>query len=246
MGVPFSRETAIRIGRAVHALPGVTVAELVDGLATELGWPLDEGMLSRVTFIQLRNALRQRMSSDTDVEFSSVEAADRFSSDHLKEVVKILWGQSALENVDPPLDDFQDGAMPGSVRIAVASDSAENIDAHFGSASRYLVYQVSASEVRLIDIRRPLDPPETIDGTSFRVNLIDDCHLLLVVSIGGPAAAKVINAGIYPLKHVDGGPARDYIATLQRRMASNPPPWLAKAMNVPLEDRIRLHVEVEA
>ncbi len=79
MGVPFSRETAIRIGRAVHALPGVTVAELVDGLATELGWPLDEGMLSRVTFIQLRNALRQRMSSDTDVEFSSVEAADRFS-----------------------------------------------------------------------------------------------------------------------------------------------------------------------
>ena len=26
-------------------------------------------------------------------------------------------------------------------------------------------------------------------------------------------------------------------------MASLPPPWLAKAMNIPVEDRIRFHVE---
>ncbi len=246
MGVPFSRETAIRIGIAVHALPGVTVAELVDGLATELGWPLDEVMLSRITVTQLRNALRQKGQGDPDLEISQGEDADRFSVDQLKEVVEILWGQSDHEAVDAPLDDYRDGAMPGSVRIAVASDTDETIDAHFGSAGRYLIYQVSPSEIRLIDIRRPHDPPETIDGTSFRVGLIDDCHLLLVVSIGGPAAAKVINAGIYPLKHADGGPARAYIANLQRRMASSPPPWLAKAMNVPLEDRIRLHVETEA
>src|SRR5208283_4895808 len=57
MGLSFSRETALRIGRAAQALPGVPVAALVDGLAKELGWPLDESALDRVTLNQLRNAL---------------------------------------------------------------------------------------------------------------------------------------------------------------------------------------------
>ena len=65
-------------------------------------------------------------------------------------------------------------------------------------------------------------------------------------SIGGPAAAKVINAGIYPLKFAEGGPARVHLDELRSKMASAPPPWLAKAMNVPVEDRIRYHVEAAA
>lgn len=245
MGVPFTREMALRIGRAAHALPGVPVAELVDGLATELGWPLNEGLLNRVTVTQLRNALSHGRSDDGDADFVRAETTDRFPVTRLKEVVEILWGQRGDEDDEPPIDDYEDGEMPGSVRIAVASDVREEIDAHFGSARRYLVYQVSPDEVRLIDIRRTDTSSETIDGTAFRVGLIDDCHLLLVVSIGGPAAAKVINAGIYPLKHAEGGPARTFIATLQKRMASSPPPWLAKAMNVPLEDRIRIRTEAE-
>jgi nitrogen fixation protein NifX len=164
--------------------------------------------------------------------------------------VEILWGQKVEEDDEPSLDNYEDGEMPGSVRIAVASDVGEDLDAHFGSARRYLIYQVSPSEIRLIEIRRTDihctdEPADALDGSAFRVGLIDDCHLLIVQSIGGPAAAKVINAGIYPLKHAGGGPARAFLATLQQRMASSPPPWLAKAMNIPLEDRIRLHMEVE-
>lgn len=245
MGLSFSRETALRIGKAAQALPGVPVADLVDGLARELGWPLDEGVLDRVTVSQLRNALVQGGPGAAEPRSPSAALADRFSIERLKEVVEILWGQREQEQAEPPLDDFADGAMPGSVRVAVASDAGEEIDAHFGSARRYLVYQVSPGEARLIDIRRTDDPGETRDGTEFRVGLIDDCHLLLVQSIGGPAAAKVINAGIYPLKQAGGGPARVFLATLQARMATSPPPWLAKAMNVPLEDRIRLHSEAE-
>jgi nitrogen fixation protein NifX len=252
MGLSFSRETALRIGRATQALPGVTVADLVDGLARELGWPLDEGALGRITVSQLRNALIQGRSSDADPNLYSGEIADRFPVSRLKHVVEILWGQRVEEEevAEAPLDRYEDGEMPGSIRIAVASDAGEDINAHFGSARRYLIYQVSPTEIRLIDIRRTDlhctdEVSESLDGSSFRVRLIDDCHLLVVQSIGGPAAAKVVNAGIYPLKHVGGGPARAYIATLQERMASSPPPWLAKAMNIPLEDRIRLHMEVE-
>lgn len=245
MAVPLSREMAIRIGRAARALPGVSVAELVGGLAAELGWPLDEEVLGRLTLTQLRSALRKEKGSDIGSGAPSAENDDRFSLTVLKEVVEILWGQKVGAVAEPPLDDYDDGDMPGSIRIAVASDSAENLDAHFGSARRYLLYQVSTTEIRLIDIRWTDFPPNTTDGTAFRVGLIDDCHLLLVQSIGGPAAAKVINAGIYPLKQAGGGPARAFLATLQERMATTPPPWLAKAMKIPLEDRIRLHREAE-
>lgn len=251
MGLSFSRETALRIGRAARALPGVPVAVLVDGLAKELGWPLDENALGRVTVNQLRKALEQGGARDADLDLSPVEMAERFPVARLKQVVEILWGQKVEEVAEAPLDPYEDGEMPGSIRIAVASDVGEEIDAHFGSARRYLIYQVSPTEIRLIDIRRTDlrcadESSESIDGSAFRVGLIDDCHLLVVQSIGGPAAAKVINAGIYPLKHVGGGPARAYIAALQERMGSSPPPWLAKAMNIPLEDRIRLRMEVES
>jgi hypothetical protein len=73
--------------------------------------------------------------------------------------------------------------------------------------------------------------------------LIRDCHVLFVRSIGGPAAAKVINTGVYPLKFTEGGWIRGHLDELRKKMGSAPPPWLAKAMNIPVEDRIRFHVE---
>jgi len=60
-----------------------------------------------------------------------------------------------------------------------------------------------------------------------------------VVSVGGPAAAKVIRAGVYPIKQIDGGTAADVLAGLQRVMAGTPPPWLAKVLGVGAEARVR-------
>ncbi len=124
--------------------------------------------------------------------------------------------------------------------------AAKQLNAHFGSARRYLIYQLTPQECRLIDIRSADGADESEDSSAFRAGLIDDCHVLFVQSIGGPAAAKVINAGVYPLKYVDGGAARPHLDELRKKMGSLPPPWLAKAMNVPVEDRIRFHVEAEA
>ena len=43
--------------------------------------------------------------------------------------------------------------MPGSIRAAVASDSDEELNAHFGSCRRFLIYQLTPEECRLIDVR---------------------------------------------------------------------------------------------
>ena len=41
-----------------------------------------------------------------------------------------------------------------------------------------------------------------------------------------------VRAGVYPIKKAAGGPAREVLVELQRRLA-NPPPWLARIMGVP-------------
>ena len=49
--------------------------------------------------------------------------------------------------------------------------------------------------------------------------------------IGGPAAAKVVRAGIHPVKIPAAGSARETLARLQETLRL-PPPWLAKVMGV--------------
>lgn len=237
MSPEFSREVALRIGLAIRSLPGVSVSQFVHGLASQLGWPLTETELARITVAQLKQALCGEFESVEDVE-------ERVGVPRLKEVVEIMWGPDREEADLPAVAPYAARDMPGSIRVAVASDNGEEMNAHFGSCRRYLIYQLSVREARLVALRSARGADEAEDSSAFRAELIQDCHVLFVQSIGGPAAAKVINAGIYPLKFPDGGPARRYLGELQQKMASAPPPWLAKAMDIPVEDRIRFRVEV--
>ena len=131
--------------------------------------------------------------------------------------------------------------MSGSIRVALASNSGNNLDGHFGSCLRYLVYQVSAEESRLVDVRSALEADFAEDRNAFRVDLIKDCHLLYVVSVGGPAAAKIIRADIYPMKKIEGGAAVDALTELQAMMRGVRPPWLAKILGVPNAERFRYY-----
>jgi predicted Fe-Mo cluster-binding NifX family protein len=89
--------------------------------------------------------------------------------------------------------------MPGSLRVAFASNGGDELDGHVGAARQFLVYQVSPNEVRLIDVRK-IDASGTVeDKNGQRAALIADCRVLYVSSIGGPAAAKVVKADIHPI-----------------------------------------------
>src|SRR5208282_4415768 len=141
-----------------------------------------------------------------------------------KEAVGILWGDAGSADT-PAVDTHTEGDLPRSVRVAVASNRGEELNGHFGSASFYLVYQVSAEEIRLLDVRSAADADASEDKNAFRVNLIRDCRVLYIVSIGGPASAKVIKADIHLIPKPDGGSAREILRDLQRVIAASPPPW---------------------
>jgi len=233
---PISREVALRIGLAARKLPTVSVGDLIEALRDRLGDVLDEAALTRITVTDLKSAFRQSQDVDGDEDREDFRTADMPS---FKEAVRILWGEIPEGAGLPRCKPLAEGEMPTSLRVAVASNDGERLDGHFGSCARYLIYQVSANEIRLIDARPTLEADLSADKNAFRVGLIRDCRVLYVVSVGGPAAAKVIKADIHIVPVPEGGKAPEILARLQPVIAGSPPPWLAKALGFAPGERVR-------
>lgn len=230
----MSRDTALRIALAARALPGVAVGQLLEILHQHINGPLTEQSLQGITVTGLKVGLA---GSEEDVDLLDTPMSA------LKEAVRILWGETTADDLPQPVAMRE---MPaGSIRVAIASNNGAQLDGHFGTCLRFLVYQVSADERVLVDVRSTLDADRAEDRNAFRAGLIDDCQVLCVVSIGGPAAAKVVKAGIHPLKQPKGGPAAQVLDELQRVMADAPPPWLAKLLGQSAEQRVRFALSEE-
>ncbi|TWH77414.1 nitrogen fixation protein NifX [Azomonas agilis] len=222
----MSRDTALRIALAARALPSTSVGELLEILHQQINGPLTEKTLQDITVTDLKIGLA---GSEEDVDMLDTPMSA------LKDAVRILWGETGEDSLPQPVK--LDALPEGSIRVAVASNNGELLDGHFGSCLRFLVYQVSVKECFLIDVRSTMDAHSAEDKNGWRAELIKDCQVLYVVSIGGPAAAKVVRAGIHPVKKVNGGSVADMMAELQSRMENAPPPWLAKLLGVPAEER---------
>lgn len=225
----MNRETALRIALAARALPEVGVGRLLEILHQRIDGELNEESLQRVTVTDLKTAFA---SADGEEDGEDIG----IGLPALKEAVRILWGEGVGDDLPQP--EALDGVPEGSIRVAIASNNGERLDGHFGSCLRFLVYQVGVDSLALVDVRSALETEFAEDRNGARAELIGDCQVLYVVSIGGPAAAKVVKTGLYPIKKA-GGEARQVIADLQTVMAGNPPPWLAKLLGVSAEQRVR-------
>jgi nitrogen fixation protein NifX len=232
----ISREVALRIGLAARVLPGADARQLLEVLKERLGFPLTEARLTKLTVTDLKTGLAS-LDGEEDSEDTGI------GMEYFKLAVRYLWGEEGIEPDLPEIQAYQDGEMPGSIRVAVGSNGADEIDGHYGSCPRFLVYQVSPEEVRLVDIRSTAGADQADDKNAFRAEVISDCHVMYVQSIGGPAAAKVVRAGIYPMKVAEGGKAPEVLAKLQSVRGGTPPPWLAKIIGIPAEKRTKFSAE---
>ncbi|MGZ5054911.1 MAG: nitrogen fixation protein NifX [Methylobacter sp.] len=223
----ISRELALRIGLAARALPDTDAKRLLSVLTDCIGLPITEEKIAGIDLKSLKTAKAG--------EFIDVDEP------LLSHALSIL--KSGL-NI-PKQQAYVDGDMPGSVRIACASNDGINVDGHFGSCSQFLIYQVSADEARLIDMR-DTDIPDDLDVEDknvFRAELIQDCQVLYIASVGGPAAAKIVKLGIHPMKLPGIESIAEIIDQLQTVIAGTPPPWLAKVMGIEATDRFRFERE---
>jgi nitrogen fixation protein NifX len=226
----LSNEIALRIGLAARELPDTDVARLIRVLDDAIGLPPTEQTLSGLTVKNLKTA--------GEGELADIDAAA------LKSALALLKGEVTVEQESlPEIESYTDDEMSNSIRVACASNRGEMLDGHFGSCRRFLIYQVSEIDCRLIQIRDIDDAKATDDKNSYRASLIEDCQILFVASIGGPAAAKVVRVGVHPIKKPQGCLARDELHALQKVIGKHAPPWLAKTMGQSEEERIRFERE---
>ncbi|WP_150051122.1 dinitrogenase iron-molybdenum cofactor biosynthesis protein [Methylomonas rhizoryzae] len=227
----LSRDLALRIALASRVLPGVGVQELIDILHEKVGRPLSDERLKTITVTNLKTGIGSH-DGEEDGEDIGIGLAN------IKLAVRYLWGEEEGDEGLPQVQPYKEGDMPESIRVAIASNAGAGLNGHFGSCIRFLVYQLSRTDYRLVDIRSTIEADSAEDRNLFRANLIKDCHVLFVQSIGGPAAAKVIRADIYPIKVPDAIEAEEQLREFQQ-VFDAPPPWLAKALGRSAEERKR-------
>lgn len=123
------------------------------------------------------------------------------------------------------------------LRVAIATQDGKSMNAHFGSARRFAVYEVTPHEGRFVEVVAFDDTSDEsgahdaeADRIGPKVAALAGCNLLFVLAIGGPAAAKVVNAGIHPVKLAEPESIDQVIAKVRSMMTGNPPPWLRKAL----------------
>ncbi len=126
----------------------------------------------------------------------------------------------------------------GALRIAIATQDMAGLNAHFGSARKFAIYDVTPDAFAFVEAIGFDDVSDEggkhkedgDDRITPKVEALDGVNLLFVRAIGGPAAAKVVKARIHPVKIPDPMPIEDVIARVQTMLKGSPPPWLRKVL----------------
>lgn len=114
----------------------------------------------------------------------------------------------------------------GSIRVAFATNDNENIDAHFGSAKQFNIYDISENGFEISTIIK-IEEKDT-DTT---VALLEGIDIVYFVNIGPTAAAKIINSGIFPIKYKEVVSIDEELNKLVNMINGNPPPFIKKILS---------------
>jgi len=223
----LNRDLALRIGLAARSLPDTQTKLFMTVLTECTGLPLTEATVDSLDKTLFREVFRQHGRAFTETAL-----------DH---ALSILKSAKPVELSAPDQTDYHDGEMPGSIRIAIGSQDGYHVDGHFSSCLQFMIYQISTSEIRPVDIR-PIqldDARKYSDKNEYRADLIADCQILHIASIGGAAAAKIVKKGVHLIKIGNHKTIASVLEQLQHILVESPPPWLAKVMGIEGTQRFR-------
>lgn len=131
--------------------------------------------------------------------------------------------------------------LENSMRVAFATKDMESINAHFGGAKEFIVYKVSKEGFEVDGvIKTDTSSMEGDEKTEYKVKALQGINIMYCESIGGTAAAKVIRAGMNPMKVQEPRKIEDVLKELVVMLNDNPPPWIKQIMNIETTEDPRL------
>lgn len=111
----------------------------------------------------------------------------------------------------------------GVIKVAFATNDNENIDAHFGSAKQFNIYEISSDTFEFCEIIQIED--KDTDNT---IALLKGIDIVYFINIGPTAAAKIINSGIFPIKYKEVVSIDTELNKIVSMLNGNPPPFIKK------------------
>jgi nitrogen fixation protein NifX len=131
--------------------------------------------------------------------------------------------------------------LQNAMKVAFATKDMETINAHFGGAKEFVVYDISKDNFSLSGvIKTDTSELNGDDKTDFKVKALKGINIMYCESIGGTAAAKVIRGGINPMKVQEPRKIEEVLSELVEMINANPPPWVKKIMNIQTQEDPRL------
>ncbi|MGR3369105.1 MAG: nitrogen fixation protein NifX [Sagittula sp.] len=123
------------------------------------------------------------------------------------------------------------------LRIAIATNDMAYLGAHFGSAKTFAVYDVWKTGHRFVAAhafdnvtKQKGRHDDQDDKITPKVEALNGCALLFALAIGGPSAAKIVRAGIHPIKRKDPEPIEEVLEQVKVMLNGTPPPFLRKIL----------------
>lgn len=124
------------------------------------------------------------------------------------------------------------------MKIAFATQDMKSCNAHFGSAKQLAIYEVSDTQSKFLEavqfeVVSEENGEHQIEGDDklqAKIDALQGCHMLFVLAIGGPAAARVVNNRVHPVKLPRSEDISDVIGRVQTMMQGTPPPWMRKIL----------------
>jgi nitrogen fixation protein NifX len=127
------------------------------------------------------------------------------------------------------------------MQVAIATQDRKNVDGHFGSASCFMIYDVSEIGYKLIHevafdagiTAETCTGPKEDNGDrlSVRIKRIEGSRIIFVAAIGGTASNCVMRNNIYPVKISPPESIDQVLTRMQTMLKDNPPIWLRRILN---------------
>jgi len=121
--------------------------------------------------------------------------------------------------------DYKGDKMSSMIRAAFATNNSKNIDAHFGKAKQFDIYEISCKKSTFL--KSIANKQKDTDKT---IALLEDIDIVYFINVGPIAATKVIKKGIFPIKYKDIVSIEDELKKLESMLSKNPPPFIKKIL----------------
>ncbi|WP_138464804.1 nitrogen fixation protein NifX [Poseidonocella sp. HB161398] len=123
------------------------------------------------------------------------------------------------------------------LRVAIATNDMENLNAHFGSAKKFAVYDVTPTGHSFVEAhefakftKQSGKHDDQDDKITPKIEAIAGSAILFALAVGGPSAAKLVKAGIHPIKRKGPEPITDVLEQVRVMLNGTPPPFLRKIL----------------